>query len=86
MSDLHCPARIIVARHGDTEYERPEMGVSGGSLSPLGRRQARELGERLRAEKVAGVICSELSRAAQRPLRSAWSIPSCMPTEIPRSV
>jgi broad specificity phosphatase PhoE len=65
MSDLHCPARIIVARHGETEYERPEMGVSGGSLSLVGRRQARELGERLLGEKVAGVVCSELSRAVQ---------------------
>lgn len=65
MSDVHCPARIIVARHGDTEYEVPEMGVAGGSLTTLGRAQARELGERLRPEKVAGVVCSELSRAVQ---------------------
>jgi len=65
MSDVHCPARIIVARHGDTEYEVPEMGVAGGSLTTLGRTQARELGERLRPEKVAGVVCSELSRAVQ---------------------
>lgn len=65
MSDLHCPARIIVARHGETEYERPEMGVAGGSLTALGRTQARDLGERVLGEKVAGVICSELSRAVQ---------------------
>jgi broad specificity phosphatase PhoE len=65
MSDVHCPARIIVARHGDTEYEVPEMGAAGGSLTTLGRTQARELGERLRPEKVAGVVCSELSRAVQ---------------------
>jgi broad specificity phosphatase PhoE len=65
MSDVHCPVRIIVARHGDTEYEVPEMGVAGGSLTTLGRTQARELGERLRPEKVAGVVCSELSRAVQ---------------------
>jgi len=65
VSDLHCPARIIVARHGETEYERPEMGVAGGSLTALGRSQARELGERLRGERVAGIVCSELSRAVQ---------------------
>jgi broad specificity phosphatase PhoE len=65
VSDLHCPARIIVARHAQTEYERPEMGVAGGSLTTVGRQQAHELGERLRGEKVAGVICSELSRAVQ---------------------
>jgi probable phosphoglycerate mutase len=65
VSDLHCPARIIVARHGQAEYETPEMNAAGGSLTPLGRAQARELGERLRSEKVAVVICSELSRAVQ---------------------
>ncbi len=65
MSDLHCPARIIVARHGEAEYETPEMNESGGSLTTLGRQQARELGERMRSEKVAAVVCSELSRAVQ---------------------
>ena len=65
MSDVHCPARIVVARHGETEYEAEEMGVAGGSLTARGREQARELGERLRAERVAGVVCSELSRAVQ---------------------
>jgi broad specificity phosphatase PhoE len=30
-----------------------------------GRAQARALGERLRSEKVAGIVCSELSRAVQ---------------------
>jgi probable phosphoglycerate mutase len=65
VSDVHCPARIIVARHGQAEYETPEMNAAGGSLTPLGRAQARELGERLRSERVAAVICSELSRAVQ---------------------
>jgi 2,3-bisphosphoglycerate-dependent phosphoglycerate mutase len=65
VSDLHCPARIIVARHGEPEYERPEMGVSGGSLTAVGRDEARALGERLRSERVAGVVSSELSRAVQ---------------------
>jgi 2,3-bisphosphoglycerate-dependent phosphoglycerate mutase len=65
VSDVHCPARIIVARHGEPEYERPEMGVSGGSLTARGREEARELGERLRSERVAGVVSSELSRAVQ---------------------
>jgi len=65
VSDVHCPARIIVARHGEAEYETPEMNASGGSLTTLGRKQARELGERLRGEKVAAVVCSELSRAVQ---------------------
>jgi len=65
MSDLHCPARVIVARHGDAEYESDEMTASGGSLTALGRDQSRALGERLRGERVAGIVCSELARAVQ---------------------
>jgi broad specificity phosphatase PhoE len=65
VSDLHCPARIIVARHGDAEYETDTMTASGGSLTTLGREQARELGERLLAERVAAVVCSDLARAVQ---------------------
>src|SRR4051812_46847322 len=65
MSDVHCPARLIVARHGEAAYETDTMSESGGSLTSLGRTQARELGERLRTERVAGVVCSELARAVQ---------------------
>jgi probable phosphoglycerate mutase len=65
VSDVHCPARIIVARHGEAEYETPEMNATGGSLTTRGREQARGLGERLRSERVAAVMCSELSRAVQ---------------------
>ena len=65
MSDVHCPARIIVARHGEAEYETHTLTGGGGSLTALGRRQARELGERLVSEKVAAVFCSDLSRAVQ---------------------
>lgn len=62
---MHCPARFIVARHGEAEYETSEMKNAGGSLTVLGRRQALELGERLRPERVAAVVSSELSRAVQ---------------------
>lgn len=65
MSDVHCPARILLARHGEAAYETTTMAESGGSLTPLGRDQARALGERLRGERVAGVVCSELARAVQ---------------------
>jgi 2,3-bisphosphoglycerate-dependent phosphoglycerate mutase len=65
MTDLHCPARIVVARHGEAEYETPEMNATGGSLTLLGREQARDLGVRMRPERVAAVVCSELSRAVQ---------------------
>jgi probable phosphoglycerate mutase len=65
VSDLHCPARVVLARHGEADYETDLMTESGGSLSALGRDQARDLGERLRSERVAAVVCSELSRAVQ---------------------
>jgi broad specificity phosphatase PhoE len=65
VSDVHCPARFIVARHGEAEYETPDMNAAGGSLTRLGREQARELGQRLRSERVAAVVSSELSRAVQ---------------------
>lgn len=65
MSDVHCPARIIVARHGEAEYESDTMSQSGGSLTTRGRDQSRELGGRLRGERVAGIVSSELARAVQ---------------------
>ena len=37
----------------------------GGSLTALGRSQARELGEKLRSERIAHVYCSTISRAVQ---------------------
>lgn len=65
MSDVHCPARIILARHGEAEYESDLVGTSGGSLTARGRSQAVELGDRLVSERVAAVFCSELARAVQ---------------------
>jgi broad specificity phosphatase PhoE len=41
------------------------MGLAGGTLTAVGREEARALGERLRSERVAGVVSSELSRAVQ---------------------
>src|SRR5690349_24362334 len=65
MTDLQCPARVFFARHGQTEYESPVMVLQGGSLTALGRAQARELGEKLRGERIAHVYCSSISRAVQ---------------------
>jgi broad specificity phosphatase PhoE len=65
MSDLQCAARIILARHGEAEYEQDRAGVEGGSLTTRGRAQARRLGEDLRSARVAAVVSSSLSRAVQ---------------------
>jgi broad specificity phosphatase PhoE len=62
---LQCPARIFLARHGEAAYETDLVTEDGGSLTALGRRQARDLGERLRSERIARVWCSPLSRAVQ---------------------
>jgi broad specificity phosphatase PhoE len=56
---------VFLARHGETEYETPLLMDHGGSLTPTGRAQARQLGERLRAERIAHVYCSTISRAVQ---------------------
>ncbi len=65
MSDLQCPARIFLARHGETEYETELLMDHGGSLTAVGRAQARELGEKLRSERIAHVYSSTISRAVQ---------------------
>jgi probable phosphoglycerate mutase len=65
MSDLQCPARIILARHGEAEYESDLVMDTGGSLTERGRQQARSLGTRLRGERVAHVVTSSKSRAVQ---------------------
>jgi 2,3-bisphosphoglycerate-dependent phosphoglycerate mutase len=84
MSDLHCPARLIVARHGEAVYETDMMTDFGGSLTTLGRAQARELGERLAGERVAGVVCSELSRSVQTAEIAAAALG--LPVEVRRGL
>jgi 2,3-bisphosphoglycerate-dependent phosphoglycerate mutase len=65
VSDLQCPSRVFLARHGEAEYETPLFMDHGGSLSRAGRDQARELGARLRGQQIAHVYCSTISRAVQ---------------------
>ena len=65
MSDLQCPFRVYLARHGAAEFETELFINHGGSLTTAGRAQARDLGKGLRAERIAHVYCSPLSRAVQ---------------------
>jgi len=65
VSELFCPAILVLARHGEAEYERPGLSDDGGSLTRAGRRQARELAERLAGDRVAAVWCSDMSRSVQ---------------------
>lgn len=65
MSDLQCATRLFLARHGEADYESDLVTDDGGSLSAVGRGQSRDLGERLRGERIARIWCSPLSRAVQ---------------------
>jgi probable phosphoglycerate mutase len=65
MSDLQCAATIIVARHGEAEYEVEGLSDDGGSLTLTGREQARELATSLLDRKVAEIWCSDMARAVQ---------------------
>lgn len=65
MSDLQCPTRLFLARHGEADHETSLVTDHGGWLSAAGRAQSRELGERLRGERIARVWSSPMSRAVQ---------------------
>lgn len=59
-------ARVLIARHADATYRRPELiSDEGGWLSPNGVRQAAELGSAVRDAKPVGVYTSTMHRAAQ---------------------
>ncbi|CAN5196980.1 hypothetical protein BH24ACT12_BH24ACT12_13320 [soil metagenome] len=65
MSDLQCAATVLVARHGEAEYETQLLSDAGGSLTRRGREQAGELGDALAARNIAMVYTSSMARAVQ---------------------
>lgn len=66
MGDLHCPATLLVARHGDADYEHLHvLSDSGGWLTETGRAQTEELARSLAERKVARVFTSTLRRAVE---------------------
>jgi broad specificity phosphatase PhoE len=65
MTALQCATTLILARHGEAEYEVEEWADEGGSLTPLGRQQAAALGESLAGRRVAHVWTSTYARAVQ---------------------
>lgn len=62
MSDLQCPARVILARHG--EAATPETG-GPRTLTPRGAEQARELSGAAQDRRVAALWSSTMTRARQ---------------------
>ena len=65
MTSLQCATTLVVARHGEAEYEASEWADEGGSLTTLGRQQAAALGDALAGRRVAHVWTSTLARAVQ---------------------
>lgn len=66
MSDLHCPATLLVSRHGDAEYGHPSvLSDEGGWLSPLGREQVAALADSVRGRRIARVYSSTMERAVE---------------------
>ena len=74
MAPLLPPTRVFLARHGEADYESDLVTDHGGSLSATGRAQATALAQSLRAEGVAQVWCSPLSRAVQTAEIAAASL------------
>ena len=54
MSDLQCPATLLVSRHGDAEYAVPGVLQSedGGRLTDRGRDQVSHLAEAIQYRRV----------------------------------
>ena len=65
MSDLHCPATLVVARHAKAAFVEDWFSDEGGSLTSEGRAQARALADSLEGRRIAAVWCSDASRAVQ---------------------
>jgi broad specificity phosphatase PhoE len=65
VSDLHCPATLVVARHAKAAFVEDWFSDEGGSLTSDGRAQARELADSLAGRRIAAVWCSDASRAVQ---------------------
>lgn len=65
MSDLQCPATLLVLRHGEAVYGDPDRldDGAGGRLTSRGRDQAAALADTLVGRRVAKVYTSPLGRA-----------------------
>ena len=66
MSDLQCPATLLIARHGDAEYAVPGvLSDDGGTLTVKGHAQVRHLVEQVRLRRIAAVYSSRMERALE---------------------
>jgi broad specificity phosphatase PhoE len=66
MSDLQCPATLLVSRHGEAEYVvAGVLSDEGGRLTAQGRGQVRHLAHEIRPRRIAAVYSSRMGRAAE---------------------
>lgn len=63
---LQCAATLLVARHGDADYDHPHvLSDDGGWLTETGREQSKELAAALTGRRIASIYSSTLSRAVE---------------------
>src|SRR4029078_6301282 len=60
-------ATLLLVRHGETDWNAPGrlQGHTDRPLNDYGRRQARELADRLGDDGIAAIYASDLSRAKE---------------------
>jgi len=66
MSDLQCPATLLIARQADTPHTRDDLTLDdGGALTDNGRTQVRNLVQQVRGRRIAEVYSSTMPRAVR---------------------
>jgi probable phosphoglycerate mutase len=65
MSDLHCPATFLIARHGEAKSHMNGVRSPEGVLTDKGRRQVQQLVKQLRRRRVAAVYSSQMPPALE---------------------
>jgi broad specificity phosphatase PhoE len=77
MSDLQCPATLLVVRHAEAEPDGAEISDTDRLLSERGHRQAQQLAADLVTQALRGVYSSSLARARDtgRPIAAALGVP-----------
>ena len=75
MSDLQCPATILVAGHGEANHqEHGDRSAGDGLLSDLGRAQVGELVVAIRSRQIAAVYTSRVGPAIESGQRVASAL------------
>jgi probable phosphoglycerate mutase len=64
MSDLQCPATLLIARHGEATVQGV-LSDEGDWLTDKGREQVRHLVEQVGPRRIAAVYCSTTNPAVQ---------------------